>query len=163
MRGEIESICRQHRSRDKWIRGVHRVIPREFDLCFRFSRRTQEATPSCAFCSSSPLLSLPPPPRLLSRLLFRIATPLPRPRVPRLTSGKDGLPSPFTMDEPIAIIGLDARFPGEGDTAERFYESLLAGRSARTEVPNERYNADSFWHPDGDRSGSVGAPGDPGI
>ena len=60
------------------------------------------------------------------------------------------------MDEPIAIIGLDARFPGEGDTAERFYESLLAGRSARTEVPNERYNADSFWHPDGDRSGSVG-------
>ncbi|KUI56159.1 Lovastatin diketide synthase LovF [Cytospora mali] len=58
------------------------------------------------------------------------------------------------MDEPIAIIGLDARLPGDGDTAERFYESLLAGRSARTEVPPERFNIDSFWHPDGERSGS---------
>lgn len=59
------------------------------------------------------------------------------------------------MDEPIAIIGLDARLPGDGDTAERFYESLLAGRSARTEVPPERYNIDAFYHPDAERSGSV--------
>lgn len=60
------------------------------------------------------------------------------------------------MGEPIAIVGLSARLPGEGDTPERFFESLLAGRSARTEVPSERYNADAFWHPDGERSGSVG-------
>ena len=59
------------------------------------------------------------------------------------------------MDEPIAIIGLDARLPGDGDTAEKFYESLLAGRSARTEVPPERFNVDAFWHPDGDRRGAV--------
>ncbi|CAM1502592.1 Fc.00g073680.m01.CDS01 [Cosmosporella sp. VM-42] len=61
------------------------------------------------------------------------------------------------MDEPIAIIGLDARFPGDGDTAERFYESLVAGRSARTEVPADRYNAEAFWHPDAERSGSTRA------
>jgi acyl transferase domain-containing protein len=59
------------------------------------------------------------------------------------------------MDEPIAIIGLNARLPGDGDTAENFYESLLAGRSARTEVPPERFNVGSFWHPDGEKSGSV--------
>ncbi|RFU25040.1 hypothetical protein B7463_g11292, partial [Scytalidium lignicola] len=59
------------------------------------------------------------------------------------------------MDEPIAIIGLDARLPGDGDTAENFYNSLLAGRSARTEVPLERYNAEAFWHPDAERSGST--------
>lgn len=58
-------------------------------------------------------------------------------------------------DTPIAIIGLDARFPGDGDTAERFYDFLLAGRSARSEIPPERYNADAFWHPDGNRSGAV--------
>ncbi|KAF7563913.1 hypothetical protein G7046_g192 [Stylonectria norvegica] len=61
------------------------------------------------------------------------------------------------MDEPIAIIGLDARFPGEGDSAERFYESLLAGRSARSEVPPQRYNAAAFSHPDAERSGSTRA------
>lgn len=59
------------------------------------------------------------------------------------------------MDEPIAVIGLDARFPGDGDTADRFYEFLLAGRSARTGIPADRYNADSFWHPSSDRSGIV--------
>ncbi|KAL8402829.1 hypothetical protein RB596_009256 [Gaeumannomyces avenae] len=61
------------------------------------------------------------------------------------------------MDEPIAVIGLDARFPGDGDTAERFYEFLLAGRSARTDIPEDRYNADSFWHPSSERSGNVRA------
>lgn len=61
------------------------------------------------------------------------------------------------MDEPIAIIGLNARLPGDGDTAENFYESLLAGRSARTEVPSERFNIGSFWHPDGEKSGSTRA------
>lgn len=62
------------------------------------------------------------------------------------------------MDEPIAIIGVDARLPGDGDTAESFYESLLAGRSARSEIPPERFAIDSFWHPEAERSGSVSPP-----
>ncbi|KAI1125068.1 polyketide synthase [Nemania abortiva] len=59
------------------------------------------------------------------------------------------------MDEPIAIIGLDAKFPGDGDTPERFYDLLLAGRSARTEVPEDRYKVDSYWHPDPNRRGTT--------
>ncbi|KAI5926535.1 polyketide synthase [Camillea tinctor] len=59
------------------------------------------------------------------------------------------------MDEPIAIIGLDARFPGDGSTPEKFYELLLAGRSARTEIPKDRYNVDAFWHPDANRNGTT--------
>ncbi|KAH9230788.1 hypothetical protein K456DRAFT_1727160 [Colletotrichum gloeosporioides 23] len=59
------------------------------------------------------------------------------------------------MGDPIAIVGLSARLPGDGDTPERFFESLLAGRSARTEVPSERYNANAFWHPDAERSGAT--------
>ncbi|RYC63993.1 hypothetical protein CHU98_g2250 [Xylaria longipes] len=58
------------------------------------------------------------------------------------------------MDEPIAIIGLDARLPGDGDTPEHFYDFLLAGRSARTEVPQDRWKVDSFWHPDPNRRGT---------
>ncbi|KAI1085557.1 polyketide synthase [Whalleya microplaca] len=61
----------------------------------------------------------------------------------------------FKMDEPIAIIGLDARFPGDGDTAEDFYNLLLDGRSARTEIPPDRYNAEAFWHPDAGRCGTT--------
>ncbi|GKT43550.1 highly reducing polyketide synthase azaB [Colletotrichum spaethianum] len=59
------------------------------------------------------------------------------------------------MEEPIAIVGVSARLPGDCDTPERFFDSLLAGRSARTEVPQERYNADAFWHPNADRSGAT--------
>lgn len=59
------------------------------------------------------------------------------------------------MDQPIAIIGLDARFPGDADTAANFYDLLLAGRSARERVPPERYNVDAFWHPDVERAGAV--------
>lgn len=59
------------------------------------------------------------------------------------------------MDEPIAIIGLDARFPGSDDGVEGFHDLLLRGRSARSQVPTDRYDAKSFWHPDGERAGSV--------
>ncbi|KAI0115870.1 polyketide synthase [Nemania sp. FL0031] len=59
------------------------------------------------------------------------------------------------MDEPIAIIGLDAKLPGDGDTPEHFYDFLLAGRSARTEVPHDRYKVDSYWHPDPNRRGTT--------
>ncbi|KAJ6784445.1 hypothetical protein PWT90_10163 [Aphanocladium album] len=61
------------------------------------------------------------------------------------------------IDVPIAIIGLDARLPGDGIDAESFYQSLLAGRSACSEYPSDRYNVAAFWHPDGDRHGMTRA------
>ncbi|KAH9896185.1 beta-ketoacyl synthase domain-containing protein [Xylariomycetidae sp. FL2044] len=68
-----------------------------------------------------------------------------------------GAISQIKMEDPIAIIGFDARLPGDGDTPEKFYEFLLAGRSARTTVPTSRYNAEAFWHPDSQRDGSITA------
>lgn len=59
------------------------------------------------------------------------------------------------MDEPIAVIGLDAVFPGDADTAERFYQLVLQGKSARTSVPPDRYHAEAYWHPDTERAGAV--------
>ncbi|KAI1348897.1 polyketide synthase [Xylaria sp. FL0043] len=58
--------------------------------------------------------------------------------------------------EPIAVIGLDAKYPCDGDTPEKFYEFLLAGRSARRPIPPERYNSAAFWHPDNHRDGVIG-------
>lgn len=59
------------------------------------------------------------------------------------------------MVEPIAVIGLDAKYPCDGNTPEEFYDFLVAGRSARTPVPADRYNRDAFWHPDNHRDGIV--------
>ncbi|EUC31174.1 hypothetical protein COCCADRAFT_6898 [Bipolaris zeicola 26-R-13] len=59
------------------------------------------------------------------------------------------------MAEPIAVIGLDAKLPCDGDSVQQFFEFLVAGRSARKPVPSDRYNADAFWHPDHHRDGII--------
>jgi acyl transferase domain-containing protein len=56
---------------------------------------------------------------------------------------------------PIAIIGISCRFPGDGFDPENFWQMLLDGRSARTEIPKSRFNIDGFHHPDPDRLGTV--------
>lgn len=57
--------------------------------------------------------------------------------------------------EPMAIIGMSARYPGEASTPAGFWEMISNGRSAHTEVPADRWNADSWYHPDQDRKGTV--------
>lgn len=57
--------------------------------------------------------------------------------------------------EPIAIIGMDMKLPGDASSAESFFEMLRQGRSALTDVPKDRYNVDAFYHPDQERPGTV--------
>ncbi|OTB06091.1 hypothetical protein M426DRAFT_55767 [Hypoxylon sp. CI-4A] len=57
--------------------------------------------------------------------------------------------------EDIAIVGTGLRFPGDATDPEAFYDMLLRGRSALTETPADRYNLDSFYHPDQERLGAV--------
>lgn len=48
--------------------------------------------------------------------------------------------------EPIAVIGLALRFPQDATSPEAFWQMLMEGRSAMTEVPKERFNIDAFYH-----------------
>ncbi|KAK7545386.1 beta-ketoacyl synthase domain-containing protein [Phyllosticta citricarpa] len=76
-----------------------------------------------------------------------------------------GFPIPFVMPAPIqpqtstsmpiAIIGIALRAPGDGSDPERFWQMLLNGRSARSEIPKDRYNVDGFYHPNPERLGSI--------
>lgn len=71
----------------------------------------------------------------------------------RVTEGIDGhniLKSDIVSDalEPIALIGLDLKFPQDAVSAESFWRLLIEGRSAMTEVPQERFNPDAFYHSD---------------
>ncbi len=49
--------------------------------------------------------------------------------------------------EPIAIIGLDCRFPHANNPAE-FWELLRDGRDAMREVPADRWDIDALYDPD---------------
>ena len=56
-------------------------------------------------------------------------------------------------DEPIAIIGLGCRFPGDANDPESFWRLLAGGVDAIREVPRERWDIDAYHDPD------PGAPG----
>jgi acyl transferase domain-containing protein len=49
--------------------------------------------------------------------------------------------------EPIAIVGIGCRFPGAPDT-EAYWRLLRDGVDAITEVPDSRWDRDSFYDPD---------------
>jgi len=54
----------------------------------------------------------------------------------------------FSDREPLALVGIGCRFPGGGRDVESFWDLLKCRRSAITEVPADRWNADRFYHPD---------------
>lgn len=58
--------------------------------------------------------------------------------------------------EPLAIVGMAAKLPGDASSVDQFWKMLLQGRSAATSFPKERLNADAFYHPDPDHGGTVG-------
>jgi hypothetical protein len=48
--------------------------------------------------------------------------------------------------EPIAIVGIGCRFPGAADVRE-YWDLLVSGRDAITEVPKDRFDLDVFFDP----------------
>src|SRR6185437_9098949 len=53
---------------------------------------------------------------------------------------------------PIAVIGIDCRFPGAPDK-EAFWQLLMDGKVADTEIPSQRWNVDTYY----DRDGGAGS------
>jgi acyl transferase domain-containing protein/NADPH:quinone reductase-like Zn-dependent oxidoreductase len=55
--------------------------------------------------------------------------------------------------EPIAIVGMGCRFPGSVDTPAAYWDLLLEGVDAVTEVPRERWDVEAIYDPDPDAPG----------
>lgn len=60
------------------------------------------------------------------------------------------------VDTGIAIIGMGCRLPGDAASLESFWELLIQGRNCWSEIPPERWNAAAYYHPSGERKGTVG-------
>ena len=61
--------------------------------------------------------------------------------------------SEAVLHEPIAIIGMGFRFPGDANDSASFWQLLYNGTDAITEVPSDRWNANQFYDPDPDAIG----------
>ena len=57
--------------------------------------------------------------------------------------------------EPIAIVGIGCRFPGGVSNPEDFWALLESGTDAITEVPDDRWNARSFFDSDPSKPGKT--------
>ncbi len=57
--------------------------------------------------------------------------------------------------EPLAIIGMGFRFPGEADDAESFWKLLYHGTDAISEIPADRWSAEEYYDPDPDAVGKM--------
>lgn len=53
-----------------------------------------------------------------------------------------------TVKEPIAIIGMGCRFPGNAHTPQAFWQLLLDEKDTVSKVPLSRWEHHQFYHPD---------------
>ncbi|SPM37843.1 phenolpthiocerol synthesis type-I polyketide synthase PpsD [Mycobacterium numidiamassiliense] len=59
-----------------------------------------------------------------------------------------GTAFPTEVAEPIAVIGIGCRLPGNVTGPESFWQLLLDGRDAVGEVPPDRWDGDAYYDPD---------------
>ena len=57
--------------------------------------------------------------------------------------------------EPIAIVGMACRYPGGVNDPASFWQLLVDGRDAVTEVPTDRWDLDDVYDPDPDAPGKM--------
>ncbi|MGK9237095.1 acyltransferase domain-containing protein [Inquilinus limosus] len=78
----------------------------------------------------------------------------------------DTQPPPRASVDPVAIIGMAFRLPGDNDTPAAFWEFIRSAKVAIRETPPDRFDIDAWHSPDPDRSGTTysrraGYVGDP--
>jgi acyl transferase domain-containing protein len=52
-----------------------------------------------------------------------------------------------TMNEPIAIVGSACRFAGGASSPSKLWDLLSNPRDVRSHIPNSRFNAENYYHP----------------
>ena len=57
-------------------------------------------------------------------------------------------------EEPIAIIGIGCRFPGDVKNTQNLWDLLKRGQSCWMDVPAERFNESAFYHPEPSHDGT---------
>ncbi|KAI1264396.1 hypothetical protein F5Y18DRAFT_390351 [Xylariaceae sp. FL1019] len=61
--------------------------------------------------------------------------------------------------EPVAIIGMGCRWPGDSETPSELWDYLEAQQNSYSKFPKDRINGDTFYHPNGNRPGSFRTEG----
>lgn len=57
--------------------------------------------------------------------------------------------------EPIAVVGIGCRFPGDISSVKEFWETLRNGLNVVSDVPSDRFKSESFYDPDPQKYGTM--------
>lgn len=60
-----------------------------------------------------------------------------------------------TIKEKVAVVGMAAKFPQGADSVSSFWNMLCEGRSARTVIPQDRFDVNIYYSPDTERLDTV--------
>ena len=71
----------------------------------------------------------------------------------KLNAKYDALKQSIT--EPIAVVGIGCRFPGNADNPDAYWRLLRDGVDAIREVPADRWDLDEYFDPDPDAPGKM--------
>lgn len=61
----------------------------------------------------------------------------------------------YLQSEPIAIVGSGCRFPGGVLSPSNLWQLLKEPRDVSKEIPDDRFNAKGYYHPDGFHHGTT--------
>lgn len=59
--------------------------------------------------------------------------------------------------EPIAVIGMACRFPGDADSPSKLWDLMQSPRNLSKRVPADRFDTTGFHHVNGSRHGATDA------
>lgn len=50
-------------------------------------------------------------------------------------------------DKLVAIVGMGCRFPGSANNVEQFWDILKSGKDTITDIPEDRWSVEEYYHP----------------
>ncbi|KAK2039669.1 hypothetical protein LZ31DRAFT_605906 [Colletotrichum somersetense] len=62
-------------------------------------------------------------------------------------------PKPETAQEPIAIVGMACRLPGDATSPSKLWDMCAAGQDGWSPIPKSRFDVESLYHADKERMG----------
>lgn len=61
--------------------------------------------------------------------------------------------------DPICVVGIGCRYPGEDSSIRGFWDTIVNARSTHSEVPHDRWDPAAFYHPNHERAGGITTKG----
>ncbi|MGW0559007.1 SDR family NAD(P)-dependent oxidoreductase, partial [Streptomyces sp. NPDC002926] len=116
------------------------------DFAERVQRRTGVTTPRTLVFDSPDLSSAAR--WLLAELAPALPVALPAVAGTGTRGGHRG-------DEPLAVVGVGLRVPGDAHDLDSLWQVLAEGRDTVTTVPADRFDIDAYYDPDPDAEGST--------